>query len=39
MADFDAIYEAEIGEDIPDDSRYSTKPEPIVIRGCGNFTV
>lgn len=39
MADFDAIYEDDVSDDVLDDSHYSTRPEPIIIRGCGNFTV
>lgn len=35
MADFDAIYQ----DQLPDDDVRILTPEPIVIRGNGNFTV
>lgn len=40
FADFDAIYEDNGIEEVPDDSHATfLVPDPIIIRGAGNMTV
>lgn len=39
MADFDAIYEDDIDDEVLDESHIVLVPDPIVVRGAGNMTV
>lgn len=40
MADFDAIYEEELENEVPAEESFMIMvPDPIVVRGAGNMTV